>query len=76
MKTLRTLCVLMILSGVIFFGLKIDAKDIDIPFLNSLKKVVSDSDTDSAANSKKEPEGKRKTAGCHPLQSNGRTPAL
>ena len=29
MKTLRTLCVLVILSGVIFFGLKIDAKDID-----------------------------------------------
>ncbi|MEC1429744.1 C39 family peptidase [Bacillus subtilis] len=60
MKTLRTLCVLMILSGVIFFGLKIDAKDIDIPFLNRLKKVVSDSDTDSAANSKKELKGSAK----------------
>lgn len=38
MKTLRTLCILIILSGVIFFGLKINAKDIDIPFSIAIKK--------------------------------------
>lgn len=54
MKTLRTLCILIILSGVIFFGLKINAKDIDIPFFNSDKK---EAEKESAANSKKELKG-------------------
>ncbi|MGF7534344.1 C39 family peptidase [Bacillus mexicanus] len=57
MKTLRTLCVLIILIGIIFFGLKINAKDIDIPFLNSLKKVISDSNTGTDTNSKKKLKG-------------------
>ncbi|MCY8307515.1 C39 family peptidase [Bacillus vallismortis] len=56
MKTLRTLCVLIILSGVIFFGLKIYAKDIDIPFFNSIKREAEEG-SGTAANSANELQG-------------------